>query len=179
MAIRKLKRTSAAKRNRERNRTHESVGEIMDDVLRRGTAGTNAHVVIERRIKVARMINGPSDNIDDITPKEMMLAGMRHHARAIRDFTEMLEELSKQPVTEETIAQTQALDAEIERQYAVAREFARDCAGYLHPKLQAMAVTTDSGANQMTILRELFDEIDELERTKPIPIEHHTKKLGG
>ena len=160
-------------------RTHETPGEIMDDVARhRGRHGLEP-VVIERRIQVARVINGPSDDINDITPKEAMLMGMRHSLRAQKDFTDMLEVLSEQPVTEETTAKINALDAEIERQIDRYVEFAFKCAGFFHPKLQAIATNVDLGQNQMSILKVLFDEVDELERSRPIPVEYKPNKAGG
>ena len=116
-------------------RTHETPGEVMDDVARRRGPTTLSPVVIERRIQVARVINGPSDDINDITPKETMLMGMRHSLQAINDFKAMLEVLSEQPITPETTAQINALDAEIERLWDKAGEFAFKCAGYIHPKL--------------------------------------------
>jgi len=160
-------------------RTHETPGEVMDEAARRQGMASLLPVVIERRIQVARVINGPSDNVDDITPKETMLMGMRHSLQAINDFKEMLEVLSQQPVTPETTAQINALDAEIERLWDRAGEFAFKCAGYIHPKLQAIATNADLGQNQMSILKVLFDEVDELERSRPIPVEYKPNKAGG
>src|SRR6516225_1707966 len=174
------RRGNARKRPAKRGRTHETPGEVMDDVARRRGHGTHlTPVVIERRIQVARIINGPSDNIEDITPKETMLMGMRHSLQAINDFKAMLDEISQQPVTPATVAQINALDAEIERLWDKAGEFAFKCAGYIHPKLQAIATNADLGQNQMSILKVLFDEVDELERSRPIPVEYKPNKAGG
>jgi len=172
-------RKRPAKRPGGSFRTHETPGEVMDDVARRRGPTTLSPVVIERRIQVARVINGPSDDINDITPKEAMLKGMRHSLQAERDFLAMVEALSEQPVTEDTTAKINALDAEIERQIDRYVEFAFKCAGFFHPKLQAIATNVDLGQNQVSILKVLFDEVDELERSRPIPVEYKPNKAGG
>jgi hypothetical protein len=173
------RRGNARKRPGKRDRTHETPGEIMRDaVSRRGGPAHLNPVVIERRIQVARIINGLSDSVDDITPKEAMLMGMRHSLQAVKDFTMMLEALSELPVTEDTTARINVLDAEIERLWDKAGEFAFKCAGYIHPKLQAIATNADLGQNQASILRELFDDIDERERSNVIPIEFKPKAGG-
>ena len=166
-------------KDREQHRTHERAADVMNEQVRKRGNAKLEHAVIERRITVARIINGPTDDVDDIMPKEMMLMGMRHAARAINDYKAMLDQVSRLPITPETIAQTQALDAEIERQYQVAGEFARNAAGYFHPKQQTIGVANLGGVNEATILGQLLTEIDEVERARPIPIEHKINKGGG
>ena len=174
-----LPQTANGRRRRRLRRSHETPAEIMNEAAYKTGNRHLEHAVIERRIRVARIINGPSDNIDDITPKEALLMGMRFHLGAIRDLTMMLDQLSQEPVTAATIAQANILEAELERQHAVAGEFAFKCAGYIHPKLQAVSVAPLTGANEATILQQLFDEVDELERSRPIPIEHKPKLITG
>jgi hypothetical protein len=174
-------RGNARKRpaSRPTNRTHETPAEIMREATsKRGNARLDP-VVIERRIMVARIINPPSDNIDDMTPKDVLLAGMHHHMGAIRDMKLMLEAVAEQPVTEDTAAQCNALDAEIERGFDKAGEFAFKVAGYIHAKKQIIGTTEMTGQSQIAILQELFDEINELEATKPIPIEHKPPQRTG
>jgi hypothetical protein len=166
-------------RVRRLRRTHESPGEIMYEALGRRGQAMRDPVVIDRRITVARIINGPSGDVHDITPKQMLLMGMHYHAAAIRDIMAMLDEISHQPVTPLTIAKTNALEAEIERLYDKSRDYARDVAGYVHAKLTAIATTELSGQNQANILQTLIDEIDEIERSRSIPIEYKPQKLGG
>lgn len=169
-----------AMRRTSHRRTHETPGEIMDEAVRKHDGQKRLlPQVIERRIMVARVINGPSGAVEDITPKEAMLLGMRHGLQAVRDLTDMLNQLASQPVTPDITEQITMLEHEIERQYAVAGEFAFKCAGFIHPKLQAIAMHSDVGANQATILQELFDEIDERERRQPIPIEHKPSGRTG
>jgi hypothetical protein len=169
---------STAERFREFKRTHETPNEIMRAQLHNRSTPTE-HVMVERRITVARIINGPSGRIEDLTPREVMLLGMHHHMQAIQDFKLMLDEVSQEPITPDTVAKTNAMEAEIERLYDKAGEFARNVAPFIHPKQQVIATNAMLGQNQMSILQELCDEIDELERRKPIPIEHKPQKVGG
>ena len=169
----------ARRKRKERRRTHETPGEIMYEALGRSKQATRDPAVIERRIMVARIINGPSDAVEDITPKQMLLMGMHYHAGAIRDVTTQLDWLSQQPVTENTSAQCNALEAELERLFDKSRDFARDAAPFLHPKLTAIATNHIVGENQVSVLQLLLDEIDEMERSRPIPIEHKPQKTGG
>ena len=171
----------ARRKRKERNRTHETPGEIMYEALGRESRACRDPAVIERRIMVARIINGPSDAVEDITPKQMLLMGMHYHAGAIRDVTNQLDWLSQQPVTKTTAAQCNALEAELERLFDKSRDFARDAAPFLHAKLTAIATSQIIGENQVSVLQLLLDEIDEIERSRPIPIEHkpQTTKTGG
>ena len=158
-------------------RIHETPGEIMDEAAKRcGKSTRLLPEVIERRIKVSRIILGVSDAIEDLTPKEVMLLGMRHNMRAVRDLIDLLDHVSRLEPTEETTAQVNWLEAEIERLYGVAGEFAFKAAGYVHPKLQATYdANRGSDANQTSILQQFVDEINEIEQRRPIPIEHKTK----
>ena len=176
---RKRPATRAGMRKKERSRTHETPGEIMYEALGRESRACRDPAVIERRIMVARIINGPSDAVEDITPKQMLLMGMHYHAGAIRDVTNQLDWLSQQPVTKTTAAQCNALEAELERLFDKSRDFARDAAPFLHAKLTAIATSQIIGENQVSVLQLLLDEIDEMERSRPIPIEHKPQKLGG
>lgn len=168
---------SGGKKRRAR-RHHETPGEIMREAMRKEGRLHLEHAVIERRIQVARMILGHSGAVEDVTPKEAMLQGMQHNLQAIRDWTAMLDAWSKLPVTRRTIHDIDMAEREIERLWDKVGEFAFKCAGYIHPKLQAIAVHADTGASQGSILQELFDEIDQRERAKPVPIEHKPSRIG-
>lgn len=163
----------------EKNRTHETPGEIMNEAVRKHHGRSRLETPsVERRIQVSRIILGYSGAVEDITPKEAMLMGMRHGLQAIRDLTDMLEQLAQLPATAEVTAQINELEREIERQHAVAGEFAFKVAGFIHPKLVATHSTIETGANQASVVQELLDEINELERNKPIPIEHKPQRTG-
>ena len=157
-------------------RSHETPGEIMEEAARRQGNNRLDTMTVERRIKVARIILGHSDAVEDLTPKEVMLEGMRYNMRAVRDLVDMIAYWSQQPPSDETYRQVNWLEAEIERLYGVAGEFAFKCAGYVHPKLQATYdANRGSDANQRSILQQLVDEINEIEQSRPIPIEHKIK----
>lgn len=166
-------------REREKTRAHETPGEIMREALRKEGKQHLEHAVIERRIQVARIILGASGDVEDVTPKEALLQGMQHNLQAIRDWTNMLDQWSRLPVTQQSVADVGMAEQEIERLWDKVGEFAFKVAGYIHPKLQAIAVQADTGASQASILQELMDEVDARERAKPIPIEHKPKLLGG
>lgn len=164
---------------RKKTRTHETPSEIMHEALRQPGTQHLEHAVIERRIQVARIILGHSSAVEDVTPKEALLQGMQHNLQAIRDWTDMVEYWSKRPVTKQTTENVEIGEREIERLWDKVGEFAFKVAGYIHPKLQAIAVQADTGASQASILQELFNEIDQRERAKPIPIEHKPTRAGG
>jgi hypothetical protein len=165
--------------HRDKTRTHETPNEIMREALRQPGTRHLEHAVIERRIQVARIILGYSGAVEDVTPKEALLQGMQHNLQAIRDWTDMVEFWSSKPVTRQTTENVEIGEREIERLWDKVGEFAFKVAGYIHPKLQAIAVQADTGASQASVLQELMDEIDQRERAKPIPIEHKTNKMGG
>jgi hypothetical protein len=158
-------------------RTHETPGEIMKRAVR-AKPHEQVTPVIERRIKVSRMILGYSGAAEDTTPKEALLQGMHHNLQAARDWIDMLQELAQLPPTAENALNVERAEREIERLYDKMAEFAFKVGPFIHPRLQAIAVTGDTGANQVSILQELFDDIDERERNQPIPIEHKPSKTG-
>jgi hypothetical protein len=158
------------------HKTHETPNEIMREAVSHSKA--NMQVTVERRIQVSRVILGNSGAAEDVTPKEAMLQGMHHNLQAVYDWKELLAELAKLPPTPENTLAVERCEREIERLYDKTSEFAFKVAGYIHPKLLATH-TINTGANQQTILQELMEEIDQLERSAPIPIEHKPSKTGG
>ena len=157
------------------SRTHETPSEIMRDALSKRGPQCLTPVVIERRIQISRMILGHSGTVEDTTPKEALLLGMQHNLQAYRDWIEMIEQWSQMPVTAETTYWIDYAEKEAERLLDKMGEFAFKVAGFIHPKLQAIATTQNLGENPVTALQTLMDEIDELERERPVPIEHKTK----
>jgi hypothetical protein len=163
----------------EQRRHHETPAEIMREAAQKHHGSSRLEtVVVERRIQIARIINGLSDAVEDMTPKEALLKGMQHNLQAIRDWEAMLEFWAVQAPTPELTANVDIAEREIERLWDKVGEFAFKVAGFIHPKLQAIAVNANTGVSQASILQELFDEIDEREREKPIPIEHKPSRAG-
>jgi hypothetical protein len=164
---------------RKQRRHHETPGEIMREAVQKHHGSNRLEtVVVERRIQIARIINGLSDAVEDVTPKEALLKGMQHNLQAIRDWEAMLEFWAAQTPTPELTANVDIAEREIERLWDKVGEFAFKVAGFIHPKLQAIAVNANTNVPQGSILQELFDEIDERERAKPIPVEHKPQRAG-
>jgi hypothetical protein len=132
-------------------------------------------VVVERRIQISRVINGYSGLVEDTTPVDALLLGMRHNLQAYRDWVDVIAELSGREPTPENTALCEHAEREAERLLDKMGEFAFKVAGYIHPKLQASAIIGQTGANQTAILQLLMEEMDERERDAPIPIEYKPK----
>jgi hypothetical protein len=134
--------------------------------------------VIERRIQISRLIAGYSGAVEDTTPKEALLLGMWHNLKAYRDWLDFIEEMSQLEPTPEITAAVAHGEQEAERLLDKMGEFAFKVAGYIHPKLQATTIVGSAGANPVTIMELLLQELDERERNTPIPIEHKPNKIG-
>lgn len=160
---------------REQKRSHESPNEIMHEAARKINPAMVPPVVVERRILISRAINGVSGKAEDVTPKEALLQGMHHNLQAVYDWKELLEQIAQLEPTPENNLAVERAEREIERLYDKVKDFARDAAGFIHPKLSATHVTGLTGANQATVLVELINEVNEREISQPIPIEHKPK----
>ena len=172
--------SKSGKQHREFIRSHESPNEIMHEAARRSTEhGHLVPAVVEHRIQISRVINGVSGRAEDVTPKEALLLGMHHNLQAFMDWRDMLVELAKlEPSVENDLAVERA-ERECERLLDKVRDHARDAAPFIHPKLSATHVTGMQGDNQRSIMVELLEEINELERSVPIPIEHKPRQGSG
>jgi hypothetical protein len=161
-------------RDKRKRRHHETPGEIMEDAVSKRGNQCLTPPVVDRRIQVARIILGRSGTVEDTTPKEALLIGMRHNLQAYWDWIAMIEQWAQLPVTTETIAMIEIGERESERLLDKMGEFAFKVAGYIHPKQQTTAII-NTDVSQVSVLHTLLEEIDELERQRPIPIEHKTR----
>ena len=165
-----------ARKRSWKTRTHETPNEIMHDAARQQKP---AGPVIERRIQISRMILGLSGDVRDMTPKEVLLEGMHYNMQAVRDLVDALDAAAQLPPSPENNLLVERLEREVERIYNVAGEFAYKAAGFIHPKLLATHEVSRSSQNQSSILQEFMDEVDELERKAPIPIEYKPSRTGS
>jgi hypothetical protein len=177
---RKGERRGNARKRPAPGSPHEKPRDIMREAIshnptKRGDRGLGV-AAIEKRITVARIIHGDTGNVLDMTPKEVMLAGMHHNMQAVSDWKKFLDHLAKQPVTQETIRLSAHAETEIERLLDKAVEHAFKVAPMIHPRLSAIALAPTQGDNQGSILQELLGEIDELQRAEPVMIEYQPKK---
>jgi hypothetical protein len=159
------------------DKTHETPNEIMREAV--SNPRPNVQMTVERRIQISRMILGSSGAAEDVTPKEAMLQAMHHNLQACYDWIDLLGELAKLPPTPENTLAVERCEREIERLYDKVADLGFKVGGFVHPKLLATHSTVNTGANQASILQELMEEIDQLERDAPIPIEHKPSKTGG
>jgi hypothetical protein len=146
---------------------------------RGGRRGANASTTDER-IEIHRVIHGVYGDVTELTPKEVMLYAMHSSMAGVMDWQTMLEQYAAiQPPTEASTRLVQHAEAEIERMTDRAREAARDCAPYIHPKLSAVQVSAGAGANPMSIIQDMLDELDARQRAEPLLLEHMpTKKTA-
>lgn len=163
-------------KKRQGGSPHETPNDVMKDAVsrkprKRGDRGQSV-TTIERRIQIARIIHGQSGSVLDMTPKEVMLAGMHHNMQAVADWKEFLMQVAAKPVTPETIRLVAHAENEIERLLDKAVEHAFKVAPMIHPRLSAIALAPSQGDSPASILQTLLDEIDERQRAEPVLIEH-------
>jgi len=164
-------------RKRPTGSPHETPAEVMKEAVsrkpnKRGDRGQSV-TTIERRIHIARVIHGQSGSVLDMTPKEVMLAGMHHNMQAVSDWKAFLMEMAAKPITEETTRLVAHAEAEIERLLDKAVEHAFKVAPMIHPRLSAIALAPSQGDNPASVLQDLLDEIDERQRSEPVLIEYN------
>lgn len=158
-------------RGAAKKRTHPTPNEVMREaVLRPAGARGHSAKTIERRIAVARTINGHSGKVTDLTPKEVLLGNMHFFAQAAADWQRELLRLagSKDP---EDVRRISHAESEIERYRNLASEDAYKLAPYVHPRLGAVIVGGNVGESAPDIVRALLDDIDARQR-EPRVIEH-------
>lgn len=168
-------------RKRAKGSPHERPRDVMREAVQKKPSGRRgghgqAVATIERRIQIARLIHGQSGSVLDMTPKEVLLAGMHHNMQGVRDWQDFLMDISSKPITEETIRLTDHAEREIERLLDKAAEHAHRVLPVIHPRLSAIALAPSQGDNPVSILQDLLDEVDERQRAEPIMIEHVPKK---
>ena len=157
---------------------HETPNQIMREAAGRKKSGKK-HVhgptvqTVEARIMVARVINGDDGRVRNMTPKEIMLDNMWTFMQGAKDYEEMWKiAASVQPPTPDSIKACELAEREIERLRLLAGNAAFQVMPVIHPRLSAIAVADNTGANPDNIVQTLLDEIDKREREKPTQIEH-------
>lgn len=133
---------------------------------------------LEHRIRVARKIYGPSGEVRDMTPREVMLNNMHYFIQGAFDWQDHLMKVVDQPVTLESAAEIERAQTQIERYRNLASEDAYKVAPYIHPRLAAVLTSSDSGQNAQSIVEALLDDIDARQR-EPKVIEHQAKPDEG
>lgn len=156
--------------------THETREQVMRDSARkRDRNGTwaNPHA-IERRLELSRVIVGDRGAVQDMTPKEVILDAMWYFKQASTDWKRMLGQLAALDQTRpEVVAAINKAESEIERYELLASDRAYQVMPIIHPRLAAVAVTQDTGANQETIVEQLLNDIDERQRMqRPMKMVH-------
>lgn len=175
---------------RKRPPTHETPNDVMKEAIKsrttprkrkRGEHGATTKT-IEERIFIARVINGDSRNVRDMTPKEIMADSMWHFMQTAVDYEEMWRRAAMvQPPTVASLRAIEIAEREIERNRLIAKECARDVAPFIHPKLSAIALAGENlgVSSQLDVVEALMDEIDKRSRQQPLVLEHAPRKKVG
>jgi hypothetical protein len=129
---------------------------------------------IEESVAVSQVIHGIS-SADDMTPKQVMLDNMHHFQNgAYLSAAMAIHAARTMPNTEETRRIISALEADEERLRRIASDEAYKVAPFIHPRLAAIAMRTDSVGDDIVQL--MLDTIDEKNREHPMVIEHIPQK---
>jgi len=141
-----------------------------------GTRGPNPETV-DRDLMAAQIIHG-IESADDMSPKQVMLANMRHFQNAAFLTEAMLLHVARQPDSPETRIAARAYEQESERLRRIASDEAYKVAPFIHPRLAAIAAVGNDPESD--IVQAMFDEIDRRNREHPAVIEHNPhEKAGG
>lgn len=158
---------------------HETPNEIMREAARAKPRSGKKHVhgpraaSVEDRIVVARVINGDSGRVRDMTPKEILLDNMWTFMQGAKDYEEMWKmAASVQPPTPQSTQACEIAEREIERLRQLAGYNAFQVMPVIHPRLSAVAVAADLNATPDNVVQNLLDEIDRRQREAPALIEH-------
>lgn len=142
----------------------------------RQTRGPNISS-IERRIEVARVINGDDGRVRDMTPKEVLLDNMWTFMQGAQDYQEMWRiAASVQPPTVDSIRACEIAEKEIERLRLLSGYAAFQVMPVIHPRLSAVAVANSTGESADNVVQMMLDEIDRRSRDAPLVLEHRPKK---
>lgn len=143
--------------------------------LRNYAAKANRALRTEARIQFVRTLHGPTGDIRDMTPREVMLNNMHYFMQGAFDWQKHLMDVVEQPVTKESAEAIAQAQREIDRYRNLASEDAYKVAPYIHPRLAAVVVGAGTGQNMADIIQELLDDIDARQR-EPKVIEHQPKR---
>jgi hypothetical protein len=175
-------------KRRPRARIHESPEEVMMEAAKTADTPGKRHdrtgrqniAAVERRIQVARVINGDDGLVRNMTPKEVLLDNMWTFFQGAKDYQEMWRiAAAVQPPTEESIRACEFAEKEIERLRQMAGYAAFQVMPVVHPRLSAVAVANSTGESAGNVVQMLLDEIDKRSREAPLVLEHRPKKVGS
>lgn len=174
------KRGAAGRLRRPRKpKSHETVGEIIDGALRPGRKPR--HEVILRRIEIARIIHGPPTDPVDMTMSEIMAFGARFHMDEALGWRKIRDEYSNIiPATEDSTRIVLHAQRMIEHHLGQSTDHGYKAAPYLEPKLAAIMVRQGQNDSTRSIMDDLMDDLDALQReNQGVLIEHEPlKKIG-
>lgn len=156
-------------RGNAKKRVHETPNEIMHSALAAKTRKAPSAKVVERRVEVAHMLNGPSAEVADMTPKDVLLSNMHYWMESALSLQQAVQELSDDEAKFERMAEA---EREIQRYRSLASEDAYKVAPFIHPRLAAVAVGGNAGESANDIVSALLDDIDARQRD-PRVIEHN------
>jgi len=139
---------------------------VMDRAVRPAAPGSRPPTApqVENDLLAAQIIHG-IQSADDMSPKQVMLANMRHFQNAAFLTEAMLMHVARQPDTEETRTAARVYEQESERLRRIASDEAYKVAPFIHPRLAAIAAV--GGGEETDIVQAMFDEIDRRNREHP------------
>lgn len=126
---------------------------------------------VEQHLQISQIVHGIKSAYD-LSPKEVMLDNMhffQHNAHAAAAMNRFV--VATMPAGEQKTNTIKQLEFEEERCRRIASDEAYKVAGFVHPRLQAIANLGDQGTEE-DIVRALLDEIDKRNREHPMVIEH-------
>lgn len=132
---------------------------------------------IEEDVFVSQVIHG-IQSADDLTPKQVMLDNMHFFQNAAYQYEAMVRIAARQPDSEDVRRAVRAYEMEVERNRRIASDEAYKVAGFLHPRLAAIAIKGDLGHGD-DLVQMMLDEIDKRNREHPMVIEHIPQKKSA
>lgn len=144
---------------------------------RRPSAPKAQPSVIEQDVFISQVIHGIR-SADDMTPKQVMLDNMHNFQNAAYQYEAMVLSLARQPDSKELRDAIRTYEMEAERNRRIASDEAYKVAPFVHPRLAAIAVRSDTGHGD-DIVQLMLDEIDKKNREHPMVIEHLPQKRSA
>jgi hypothetical protein len=128
----------------------------------------------DQDILISQVIHGIR-SADDLSPKQVMLENMHFFQNRAYEFEAQAIVKAREPDSAEAVS---ALKQEVERNRRIASDEAYKVAPFIHPRLAAVAVHSDTGHGD-DIVQIMLDAIDAKNREHPMVIEHVPGKKVG
>jgi hypothetical protein len=152
--------------------------ELMTDAVQREGKGRGKRGIdkstIDRQIQIHRTIHGTSGSVLDMTPREVMLAAMHHNMQVAVDWKAELVKLVQEPEPDQAVLNE--VEANVSLHLDKAAAHAAQVAPFIHPRFSAIAHLGDGDEKPESVLQKLLDEVDNLQRSEPMLIEHVPKQ---